>query len=128
MEADWAAGSHAPTVVRGEVTDAAGAWRVTPAGDGAELAFRVGQADLRRCYALGFVITARDATRLESEPHGLDVPVPSAPAIVQLSGGTTYAGIVEIAPDPYRVERVEVRLRGDIEGLIIYDLFLISYG
>lgn len=128
VDADWAAGEHAPTVVRGEVTAAAGAWRVTPIDGSAELAFAVDAGDRRRCYALGFVVSARDMTKLESSTHGDDVPESAATAVVQLPGGTTYAGIIEIAADPHRVERVQVRLGGDIEGLIIYDLFLISYG
>ena len=126
--ASWAAPDGQPTVAAGELRDADGGWRITPSAGTAEVTVDISDLGERRCYAVGFVIAVAGAAWIELEVVGADGPAAAGATVVQLPARTTYAGIVEIAADPCHAVRACVRPGGDIAGMSIYDLFLISYG
>ena len=81
----------------------------------------------RRCYALGFAITAVATGRLTAELGRPDGST-SEPVEVKLKAGSTYAGVVELDPSPDLASTLDVLLPAAEEGAVLFDLFVISYG
>jgi hypothetical protein len=102
-------------------------WTVVAAEAAAEVRFPIAADGRRRCYALGFVLKTSAPMHLELvlAREGGDS---STPLDVSLESAATYAGVVEFDALPELITAATVRLRPTPDGLLIHDLFVMSYG
>jgi hypothetical protein len=86
------------------------------------------EADRQRCvYAVGFVVTASAATRVEAQLLRHDGTGP-APLDLKLDAGSTYAGVVELDASPSLARAVRVHLSSATGEIEVHDVFAIAYG
>jgi hypothetical protein len=89
--------------------------------------FPVGAGGRRRVYATGFVVTTTEPSRLETDFVRADGSR-SEPITLRLPAGGTYAGIVELHPDPHLVDRVDVAISSENGVVQVHDAFVLAYG
>jgi hypothetical protein len=106
------------------VTSTSDPLAVAPGTDPIELALPT--SELRRCYAVGFLVEGDGPLRLDLRLERLDGSV-GDPVIVELRRASAYAGIVELEDRPGHGRRVLACVDGSAPARL-YDLFAISYG
>jgi hypothetical protein len=84
-------------------------------------------AGQRRCAALGFVLEARAPINLQLELQHTDGTTSDRVA-VPLDHAATFAGVVEFEAAPTLMSAARARLQPLGKGLVIHDLFVITYG
>ena len=129
IEASWVATPDAvlETIAGATVVSSDESWTVTSSVDGAVVKWPIESSGKRRCYALGFVIDTAAPGELQLELLREDGSN-GTPLEVQLDHAGSYAGVVEFESAPDLVSFVTVRLPAMGEELVIYDLFVVSYG
>ena len=95
--------------------------------DGGEARFDIDAKGQRRVYALGFVVTVSEPTRIVARLKPSDGVAPD-PVELKLGAGSTYAGVVELDAQPDIISEVSVALSSSSGQIGVHDLFLISYG
>lgn len=119
------------------VTDASARAALTLPADGpasvtlhdgkAELAVPLPRDEMLRCYSLGFLLASTGAVHLRVgiiDERGDEL----ADVDLDLPPSTSLAGIVEIAERPVAGSSLRLRLRGEVEEVTLYDLFVIATG
>jgi hypothetical protein len=113
------------------VEEAEDGWRVQDEGRGVDVVFELPIGPERRCVAVGIIVhtDAPGSLRLELE-SAPDTPTvaPAPPTEVILDPPGTYAAVVELDATPRHVTRVRVRPHFGPGGILVHDLFVISYG
>ena len=95
--------------------------------EGGEIRFDIDARGQRRVYALGFVVSAAAPTRIEASLTWLDGS-PGQPIDLKLEAGSTYAGVVELDPNPDLAVAVTAKLSSGTGELGVHDVFVIAYG
>ena len=81
----------------------------------------------RRVYAAGFVVTAPTSARVLAKLEYEDGEA-AEPVEITLEPGSTYAGLVELDPNPRIATEVTVALSSSTGEIGVHDVFVVAYG
>ncbi len=81
----------------------------------------------RQVYAAGFVVTASAPTRVIASLER-EAGEPADPFEMTLEPGSTYAGVVELDPNPDIAAAVTVAFSSSTGEVGVHDVFVIAYG
>ena len=93
----------------------------------AEVALALTPGAMLRCWSVGFMLAAAAPVTLELAIERED-GVADDPVRLALPASSCLAGVVEVAPSPQQATQLRVRVAGELDHLLVHDLFAISCG